>query len=388
MVNELYSAIGQPLVNSHQFYKYGKTKYMRPIIFPIIAIISSPVNSNATVVDSWSPHVYNAIKWTAANQDQQTIAYTTSQGITRVPIAYHGGVDWDESGDITAHDIERFSRWAKLNLPTDYCGPVLLDYERPWWKELGARSITHDRLQEIMNVYIQGINVAQGLSPTSQWGYWGLPLLRNTGKKWQEQQLTMEPLISQCSALFPDVYDGNRDGDSSNLAERHISKVLEFAKGRMPVYVFVSIRYTGQGGDHSYFIPHDVFLKQANAAMKAVWVDAVGVQHKIQGLILWDSYGFSPESEWADLDQKHKYYFELLNALTQAWKKESNAVLIETGVSPVGRCQYALPEPANSATTLDQSTQKLVEEEQTRVLPDMQSGPVGSDRIRGNRIKE
>ena len=122
-------------------------------------------------------------------------------------------------------------------------------------------------------------------------------------------------------------------GDSAPLIEKHISKVLELAGGRIPVYVFVSPRFTGQGGDHSFFVPNDVFLKQTNAAMKAVWVDEDGVQHKIQGLILWDTYKFSPESDWKELDQKHKYYFELLQALVTAWEVEMQGTEVITGLS-------------------------------------------------------
>ncbi len=336
----------------------------------------------------WSPQCYNAVKWTAPDQGQNTIAYTSAQGITRVPMAYHGGVDWNESGSISEKNIEHFTSWVNEYLPPDYCGPVVMDYEKPWRKELSDASIQPERLQKILTVFIKGVQVAREALPRAQWGYWGMPLLKNTRTRWQEQGLSLDSLTSQCSALYPDIYDCNPSNLYLERTKEHITRVLEIAGGRIPVYVFVSPRFSGQGGDRSQFVPHDVFLKRVNAAMQAVWVNDQGVQHKIQGLILWDSYGFSPESEWADLDQKHKYYFELLNALTQAWKKESNAVLIETGLSPVGRCQYALPEPANSATTLDQSRQKLVEEKQTRVLPDMQSDPAGSIRIRSNRIKE
>jgi hypothetical protein len=332
--------------------------------------------------------VYNAIKWTAPNQGQQTIQYTTNQGITRVPLAYHGGVDWNESGDISHHDIDRFTTWVHEHLQENYCGPIVLDYERPWWKELGARSILPERLREILSIYIEGVQVATKILPNAQWGYWGFPLHRNTGKIWADEGLTVEPLVANSAALYPDVYDSKLGGDSSNHAENHISKILELAQGRMPVYVFVSPRYTGQGGNHTNFIPSEAFLKQANAAMKAVWIDADGTQHRIQGLIFWDSYTFTAEEEWAELDERHTYSFKLLSALVEAWKKELADTRVETSIPESPFCQYGLPEPVNSAATLNLKSQKIPHEENTQILPEMEHDRVNSDRVRSPRIRE
>ena len=209
---------------------------------------------------------------------------------------------------------------------------------------------------------------------------------RSTGTLWLEQGNSLEPLLSKCPALYPEVYDSNKDGDGSTLAQKHIAKVLEQAGGRMPVYVFVSHRYTGQGGDRSFFISSDAFLKQANAAMKAVWIDKDGIQHKIQGLVLWDSYGFSPEKDWQDLDQKHKHYFELLQALVNAWKMEVAGKVVQTGLSDSSFCQYALPEPSNSVSELKSGPQST--DENKKIHPEVESDRVGSGRIRSNRIKE
>ena len=336
---------------------------------------------------SWGPQVYNAIKWTAPNQDQRTLAFTTAQGITRVPIIYHGGVDRDESGIITDQNISRFTEWVRSHLPVDYCGPVVMDYEHPWWGELSAKTITSDRFNEILAVYSKGARVASDVLPSAQWGYWGLPLRRSTSEKWLEQGHSLEPLISRCNALYPDVYDSNKDGDDSVHAEKHISKVLEHAGGRMPVYVFMSPRFTGQNGDHSHFIPDATFLKQANGALKAFWVDEHGLRHKIQGLILWDTYKFSPENEWEELDKKHKHYFELLQALVKAWKKEMQEMVVTTGLHITSYCQYALPEPKNSVVELEnKSPPQSIEE--NRVQPIKENDRVGSGRIRGDRVKE
>ncbi|MDP7005838.1 MAG: hypothetical protein QF718_06480 [Phycisphaerales bacterium] len=333
----------------------------------------------------WSPMVYNAIKWTAPNQGKQTISYTTSMGITRVPMAYHGGVDWNESGEITEKNIERFSDWVNQNIPIDYCGPVVMDYEKPWWKELSSKDISPERLQDILEVYIEGIRVALRAAPNAQWGYWGLPIMRNTSESWINRGLSLEPLLSSCIALYPDAYDSSRGKNNSGLTKKHIERVLAASGGRMPVYVYVSPRFTGEGGDRSYFVPDDVFLRQVNSAMQAVWIDSDGNQHRIQGLILWDSYGFTSENEWEMLDIRHTRYFKLLQALVTAWEKAMIGKNVIVTPSKKSICQYGLPEPQNSGEILKKSGgQKIrddrVQEERTT------DGRIREDKVQSGRI--
>ena len=335
----------------------------------------------------WSPMVYNAIKWTAENQGQSTISYTTHEGITRVPIAYHGGVDTDSSGEITNRNIENFTRWAEDILPPGYAGPVVLDYEQPWWKELSAKAITPERLQEILSVYEEGIQAARGVFPNAQWGYWGLPLLRNTGPIWEEQGLSLHSLTSTCAGLYPDIYDSSPNNQRLDQIKNHIEKVLAQAAGNMPVYVFASPRFTGQHGDHSQFVPDDVFLKQVNAALQAVWVDENGMQHRVQGVILWDTYSFSDEANWGKLDQQHTHYFKLLVALTKAWAKSMKDVTVSTGLASNDGSQFGTHEPQNSGETL--KTNGAPKNEVTifnREIPLKEHDRVESDRVPSNRV--
>lgn len=335
----------------------------------------------------WDPKVYNAIKWTEQNQGQKTIAYTTLEGITRVPLIYNGGIDRNASGDYSDRERELFTQWVQSQLPSDYCGPMVIDYEQPWRKELSEKILAPQRLQEILSVYIDGIHFAQGTLPSAQWGYWGMPLLRNTGKSWQEQNLSLQPLTSQCSALYPDIYDDSRGNEQIKRTKSHISKVLEIAQGQIPVYVFVSPRFAGEGGDRSYFVPDDVFLRRVNAAMQAVWVDENGVQHRIQGVILWDTYSFSAETEWEALDQKHKYYFELLQALVNAWKKTMVDVHVDVGLSGATFCEYGLPEPQNSGDTLvvELAIDGQMRDERVKENPQVENERIPSGRVPSNR---
>ncbi len=338
----------------------------------------------------WQPIVYNGIKWTFQNQGQNTIRYTTNQGITRVPTALHGGVDRNSSGDISNRNIEQFTKWVKKTLPENYCGPVVLDYEEPWWPELSAKTILPQRLQEILSVYEEGIEVSKNILPNAQWGYWGLPLRRNTSSAWLNQGLSLKSLISTSAALYPNIYDGSRGNEQTKQTELFINAVLKEAGGNIPVYVYVSPRYAGEGGDNSYFVPDDIFLRNVNAAMRSVWVDDFGVQHRIKGIIFWDSYGFSQEAEWNNLDQKHKHYFELLQALVKAWKKEMTGTRVDVGL-PSSACQFGLPEPANSRSAIDDAPLNEASEgsiENTHELPTRETLRVPSGRVEDNRIVE
>ena len=303
-------------------------------------------------------------------------------------MAYHGGVDTNASGEITDKNIEKFTAWVHTYLPEDYCGPVVMDYEQPWWKELLAKEISEEHLQEILSVYIEGIQIARTIEPNAQWGYWGLPALRNTSKRWLDQGLSMESLFSQCGALYPDVYNCTPGNDRSENTQRHIETVLEQAAGRMPVYAFASVRYCGKEVDHSDFIPDEIFLRQVNAALKAKWTDENGVQHRIKGIILWDAYGFSPESEWKELDKKHKHYFELLQALSKAWGKSMVGKNVTTGPTAPLSCKYGLPEPSNSGGAIyDESLQGHTTRIHSTKIREKstENDRIPSGRIRGDR---
>ena len=299
---------------------------MKPILlrFSSMSVFLSCAISSA----DWNPIVLNAVKWTSNNQDMQTITYLKREQILRLPMKYYGGVDIDVDGVIDDKDISKFNEWVRLHIPETYDGPVVMDYETPWWTELRSKTITQERLRALTSVYVQGLQVAQTARPKAQWGYFGLPSRRNTSSGWLNQGLSLEPIITNSNALFPSIYDCNPGEDRTKHVEQHIATILKDAGGIIPVYVFVSPRYCGQDGDKSMFIPDEIFLRHANAAMRATWTDVDGIQHRIKGLILWDAYGYSTVKEWSALDMKHKRYFQLLSALVDAWKNAMDGKLV------------------------------------------------------------
>jgi len=297
------------------------------------------------------------------------------RGITQVPMAYHGGVDTDASGSISEKNIKQFTKWTEEFLPEDYCGPVVIDYEQPWWNELRAKTIHPERLREILSIYIEGVRIARGLRSTAGWGYWGFPATRNTSSDWLEQGHSTESLIKQCRALYPEVYDCSRSVNRTVQVQNHITTVLSQAAGRIPVYVFVSPRYCGENKDRSFFIPDDDFIRQVNAAMRATWMDHNNQEHRIKGLILWDAYGYTPESDWVSLDLKHRHYLELLVALVNAWDKEMSGVEVITEPLYSENCQEGLAEPTNSSEAIYDKSKTMKE-----------SDSVQSDKVKDNRV--
>ncbi|MEE2912619.1 MAG: hypothetical protein VX436_02320 [Planctomycetota bacterium] len=328
----------------------------------------------------WKPVVLNGIKWTAANQDIQTLEYMTSQGILRIPVKYYGGVDTNVDGKIEEEDILQFTKWVDQHVPKNYDGPIVMDYEKPWWEELRSATITSERLKKLMEPYVKGLKIARKLRPNAKWGYYGIPTRRNTSPKWLEQGHSLEPIFANSKALFPAIYDCSRGKDRNKEVAMQITKSLEHAAGRMPVYAFVTPRYCGESGDRSLFVPDDIFLKRANTALKCSWTDKNGKQHRIKGLVLWDAFGYTPEEKWGELDATHKHYFELLQALVTAWSESMLGIDIVVDPDDYAENQQGLPEPINSGINLD--TTKDSETNNNRT----EDNRVPNDRIPNNGV--
>ena len=351
---------------------------MKSIIFQFPLLLSL-LCSSVTRAD-WNPIVLNAIKWTSNNQDIQSIRYTQNEGILRLPMKYYGGIDTNVDGIISEKEITNFNEWVQQHIPEDYCGPIALDYEKPWWKELRAETISQERLNELITVYVKGLRIAKSTRPKAQWGYFGLPARRNTTNKWLERGLSLEPIISSSNALYPSIYNCKPGIDITRSVEEHVSKILEEAAGQIPVYVFVSPRYCGQGDDKSMFIPDDVFLHHTNAAMRASWTDADGIPHRIRGLVLWDGYEYTNAEEWGELDLRHERYFKLLHALVNAWKKAMTGKLVIDAPMILATCEGGLPEPQNSGDDFNVRGTRMT------IINQLNDDRVRDDRLGNERI--
>ena len=327
------------------------------LLFSICFLIVVYQSSNSS---RWEPQVLNGIKWTSENQSQQLITFATQQKILRIPVKYYGGVDMNTDGIISEEDIEKFSVWVEDNIPNSYTGPIVMDYEKPWWEELRGETITSERLKVLMTPYIEGLNIARSLRPNAKWGYYGIPTRRNTSKQWLAQGHSLEPIFSRSGALFPAIYDCSRGKDRTKEVQRQIEQSLQAARGRIPVYAFMTPRYCGENGNRSLFVPDDVFLRQANAALKAKWIDEQGVEHRIKGIIMWDAFGYTPEEGWAELDAQHIHYMTLLLAITDAWGESMKNLPIVVAPEQYQLCQQGLPHLENSGLMIGESTDQNV----------------------------
>ncbi len=348
------------------------------LILPIIqSLLLGVYTLHQPVQTDWKPEIYNGIKWTEPNQGKETIAYAKSQGITRVPLAYHGGVDTNASGKISQENIEQFSQWVNRNIPLGYEGPVVLDYEAPWWTELRAPTISKSRLHEICDVYREGLRIAKSLRPSAQWGYWGLPSVRHTTQDWLHQGLSISPILNDSNAIYPEVYDCNKNVTAYSKVQDHIETALKQTGGKRPVYVFVSPRYCGENKDRSQFVPDDDFLHHVNAALQASWTSPEGDVYKVQGLILWDAYGYTSRDKWTELDIKHTKYFELLIALSNAWKNSMKGTVIKTGNEQNPLRKYGLHKTDNSRDAIDSPQNKPQKSENKSDLAPSERVPSG-----------
>ena len=297
---------------------------------PILLLIASgadtaPSDAPATTPDPpaatpSTPTVLDGIKYTNLEQQGSLTRETCrTLGIPTIPIAYHGGVDTNADGTITAANITKFTQWVDRTIPPNRIMPAVLDYEQPWWDELTGRSIEPDRLQHILDVYLEGLAIAKKLRPDVQWGYWGLPAMRHVSSNWLEQGVSIESLMQEQDAVYPAAYDCNPDGDATEFG-RYVERVLESTEGRRPVWVFINTRYCGQDGDRTMFIPVDELLANAEAILSATWNDPSGTEHRAAGIVVWDTYGWSDEDQWGALDRHNANLFNRLHALAEAMR--------------------------------------------------------------------
>jgi hypothetical protein len=268
----------------------------------------------AAASQSDRPVVYDAIKYSAAGQGASTRQVLARLGIPTIPMAYHGGVDWNQDGVITESDRKQFRKWIDATIPVHATGPAVMDYEQPWWDELSAKTLDPAKLRDVMSVYIEGLAEARSLRPGLEWGYWGIPTMRNVSKGWKEQGLTITPLLNACGAVYPSAYDCT-PGDNSDDFGRHVTRVLEAVEGNRPVIVFLSLRFCGQNKDRSKFLPMEELLANANAVLNATWTAPDGTIHRAAGIALWDPYIWNEEATWPALDRRHAEAFSKLSAL-------------------------------------------------------------------------
>jgi len=251
------------------------------------------------------------------NQGEHAKAWTANNGIAVQPISYNGAVDWYEDGEYSDDDKERFKNWLDSQVPADYDGPICLDMEGTWWNMLNTSNQTV--MDHVVAFYVEGLEYAKSLRPNAKIGYWGIPKKQYTSED-PSEHASIERLLLASTGIFPDVYEWNPNADDAPRLQAHVEKCLELVNGEIPVYVQAFSRYkSGPGTPFEFHTQNEFLHDQVQAALDAVWTDANGLEHRINGVALWDAYFYASnqtegwsemnsdqrKSVWNELDQTH-----------------------------------------------------------------------------------
>jgi hypothetical protein len=251
------------------------------------------------------------------NQGEHTKAWAAENGIAVQPISYNGAVDWYEDGEYSDDDKERFKNWLDAQVPADYDGPICLDMEGTWWNMLNTSNQTV--MDNVVAFYVEGLEYAKSLRPNAKIGYWGLPKKQYTSQD-PTERASIERLLLASTGIFPDVYEYQPNSDDASRLQSHVEACIELVNGEIPVYVQAFPRYkSGPGTPLEYHTQEEFLHDQVQAALDAVWTDANGMEHRINGVALWDAYFYAASQTdgwsemnsaerkliWDDIDQTH-----------------------------------------------------------------------------------
>jgi len=253
-------------------------------------------------------------RWNSAkeyNQGEHTKAWAAENGVAVQPMVY-GSVDWDHDNNLTDEDKANFAIWLDEYVPADYDGPLCLDLEGQYWGMLDTSN--QAVMDVVINVYLDHLAVAKELRPNAKIGFWGFPKKTHTDPNFNTA--SVDRLLSECTAIFPDVYEWNPGGDDSARLQLHVERAMEMVNGQTPVYVQTSTRYKTSTTSPRYIHDQAEFMHdQVAPALAAVWTDADGKDHRVQGVALWDAYTYVSQftDGWSemDMDERKTYWNEL-----------------------------------------------------------------------------
>ena len=262
------------------------------------------------------------------NQGEFTQAWTQENNVAVQPMVY-GSVDWDHDNTLTEEDKANFIIWLDEYVPADYDGPLCLDLEGQYWATLDTTN--QSVMDTVLDVYIEQLKVAQSLRPNAKIGFWGLPKKSHTDSSFNTASI--DRLLSECTALFPDVYEWNPGGNDSARLQLHVERAIAMVNGEIPVYAQTSPRYkTTSTGPRLIHNTAEFMRDQVQSSLNAAWTDADGKEHRVQGVSFWDAYtyvatyteGWSEMSmderkaAWDELDYTHIEFLEGMKSMVDA----------------------------------------------------------------------
>jgi len=238
------------------------------------------------------------------NQGEHTMAWATDNDVPVQHMVY-GSVDWDHDGVMTEEDKANFVVWLDATVPADYDGPLCLDLEGQWWSMLDTSSQTV--MDSVLNTYLEQLEYAQSLRPNAKIGFWGLPKKSHTNPSFNTASI--DRLLNACTAIFPDVYEHNPGGNDATRLQLHVERAIAMIDGQVPVYAQTFPRYKESGGNRNFFHTQDEFMRdQVQPALDAVWTDANGKEHRVNGVSFWDAYSYVSmyTEDWSEMSMEDR----------------------------------------------------------------------------------
>ncbi len=223
------------------------------------------------------------------NQGEFTKAWDSENNVATQPVVY-GAVDWDHNNQLTEEDKAHFVNWLDATVPTDYNGPICLDLEGQWWGALDTSS--QAVMDMVINKYLEQLEYAKSLRPNAKFGFWGIPKKSHT--KLDSNTASIQRLLDASTGLFPEVYEHNVGINDASRLQRHVERSIEMVNGQIPVYAQTFPRYKDSTtGNLNFYHSQEEFMRdQVQSSLNAVWTDGSGVEHRVSGISIWDSYSF------------------------------------------------------------------------------------------------
>jgi len=305
------------------------------------------------------------------DQGAQSKAWSSENNVNTIPYAYYGGVDWNSNGELSETDKEKFANWLNENIDPEYDGPLCLDMEGEWWGMFDTSN--QNVMNTVMDFYIECLEYAQTLRPNAKIGYWGLPKKSHT--KDASTTADVSRLLQASTALFPDVYDFDPKPGSSDRLRRHVEKTMEMVNGEIPVYAQTFLRYKDQKSTNFELLHtlEEFMQDQVQASLDAVWTDANGKDHHVNGVALWDAYEFvstytdnwsqmsneDRKALWDDVDAMH---VEFLSEMKSSINAACNAAALRAQAQQKdSAAQTAAEEAARVAAAQEEASRLRAE---------------------------
>lgn len=287
-------------------------------------------------------------------QGEQTKTWASSNNVAVLPMSINGAVDYYEDGVIDEADKNKFRLWMDANVPADYDGPLCLDLEGQWWSVLDSSN--QAVMDTAIDFYIEGLEYAQSLRPNAKIGYWGIP--KKSHSKTNSTTASIDRLLQAQTGLFPDVYEYNPGANDAKRLEERVEKCMQMVNGEIPVYAVTFPRYSNGSGLSEFHTQGEFQRDQVQSTLDAVWTDANGKDHRVNGVALWDAYVFVAmyTEGWSEMtNEARKALWNDVDSFHVECLKDMKSCVETACAQAASRREVAQQEQADAQAAADQA---------------------------------